>query len=314
MKIIDGGSIKKYILASIQRDWLDLAGGLAFRPKPSLSTVCFAEEAPSIRWAQSKMKDLNSIGFDTEVHVLPLSADIGRRQHNQAILQGLVGLLNRDESKDGILIQYPLPAGFNCQQKDIESLIASNKNVDAVHYYDCQWENLSADYLLKDLSIRPIPGLILEEIVRRTTVDMASAKVVLSGVDPVTFPSLLAYLKSKMRNLANLQVFEGLPEPCQMPRVREADLFVTCNNKPGSFSLDYFKEGASVVDFGYGCVHGKQKGDVLWDYRSPARITLSPSPGGPGMLIGAGLARNVYTNWKRKAIASQSGQRQSKSG
>jgi 5,10-methylene-tetrahydrofolate dehydrogenase/methenyl tetrahydrofolate cyclohydrolase len=77
MKIIEGGSIKKYILGSIQRDWQQVASGLGLRSRPSLSAVCFAGEEASIRWARSKMKDLDSVGFETEMHVLPLSADIG---------------------------------------------------------------------------------------------------------------------------------------------------------------------------------------------------------------------------------------------
>jgi 5,10-methylene-tetrahydrofolate dehydrogenase/methenyl tetrahydrofolate cyclohydrolase len=212
--------------------------------------------------------------------------------------------LNGDETKDGILIQYPLPSAFGCEQKDTERLIALHKNVDAVHFYDCDWSNLSADYLWNDLSIRPIPGLILEEIVKKTDVNIATAKIVLSGADRVTFPSLLAYLRSKISNPSRLHVYEGLPWLEEMARVKEADLFITCNNKPGAFSLDSFGEGSSVVDFGYGSLQGRQTGDVRLDSRGPAQLTICPSPGGPGMLIGSGLARNVYTSWKRKALQS----------
>ena len=81
------------------------------------------------------------------------------------------------------------------------------------------------------------------------------------------------------------------PEPASV--AARCDLVVTGVGRPGLITGEWIKDGATVVDFGYGKKGDAFAGDV--DFESVAKKAglITPVPGGMGPLVIAAVLENV---------------------
>ena len=75
----------------------------------------------------------------------------------------------------------------------------------------------------------------------------------------------------------------------------EADIIISGVGVPKLIRGDMVKQGAVVIDFGYGKVDGKLSGDVDFDEVSQKASLITPVPGGVGPLVCATALSNVLT-------------------
>jgi len=121
-KIIDG----KLIAERIREDVRLAVGKRAAKGLmiPGLATVLVGENPASKLYVSSKHKSCDEVGIRSFSHTLPTDTP-----ENEVI--SLIRGLNQDPAVHGILVQLPLPAGFD--EEKILSAISLEKDVDGIH-------------------------------------------------------------------------------------------------------------------------------------------------------------------------------------
>ncbi|HZY46262.1 MAG TPA: tetrahydrofolate dehydrogenase/cyclohydrolase catalytic domain-containing protein, partial [Candidatus Bathyarchaeia archaeon] len=91
---------------------------------PSLATIQVGDDPASASYLKAKHKAANEVGISSENHHLPPDTP-------QVKLEALLVQLNTNPKINGILVQLPLPGGFD-EDKVIERIIPY-KDVDGLH-------------------------------------------------------------------------------------------------------------------------------------------------------------------------------------
>src|SRR3989442_12928550 len=102
------GEVKKQVAQNVQQ--LEKHGA-----NPLLATVQVGHDPASASSLTAKHKAADEVGIRSEGHHLPAET-------SQDKLEALLGPLNTNPKVNGILVQLPLPPGFN-EEKIIESII-----------------------------------------------------------------------------------------------------------------------------------------------------------------------------------------------
>jgi methylenetetrahydrofolate dehydrogenase (NADP+)/methenyltetrahydrofolate cyclohydrolase len=74
---------------------------------------------------------------------------------------------------------------------------------------------------------------------------------------------------------------------------KQADLVISGVGKPDLITAQMVKDGAIVIDFGYGRKGDKMVGDVVFDEVAPKASLITPVPGGMGPLVIAAVLQNL---------------------
>jgi methylenetetrahydrofolate dehydrogenase (NADP+)/methenyltetrahydrofolate cyclohydrolase len=270
---------------------------------PGLTGVLVGENPASQSYLRMKEKACRSLGLRGRILALP--ADIPADRLRAAIEE-----LNADDEVDGILVQLPLPHGFDTQ--DVISWIDPRKDVDGIHP-----TNLGL-LLQNEPGPRACTPLGCLELIAAAGVSIEGREVVIIGRSLIVGKPLAAMITnangtvtichSKTKRLAEVSA--------------RADILVAAMGRPGFVGPEFVKEGAVVIDVGSNAVSDpdlvrklfgedpkrlKEVADkgYTWvgDVR-PAVIDkagwLTPSPGGVGPLTIAMLMRNTLEAFKRR--------------
>jgi methylenetetrahydrofolate dehydrogenase (NADP+)/methenyltetrahydrofolate cyclohydrolase len=207
-------------------------------------------------------------------HTFPAEAD-------PAQVRFLILLANQDPATAGIMIQLPLPDGWD--GRELMELIDPKKDVDGLTYeniarlwsgeamhYPCTAKGI--DYLLHENGIR-FTGKHVVVVGRSDIVGKPMAAIALENNATVTI------CHSRTKNLAE--------------HTRMADILVVAVGKPGLVTGDMVKPGAVVVDVGINRTENGLVGDV--DFASVSEVAgwITPVPGGVGPMTVAMLMNNV---------------------
>jgi methylenetetrahydrofolate dehydrogenase (NADP+)/methenyltetrahydrofolate cyclohydrolase len=250
-----------------------------------------------------KEKACRNLGLFGQVQYL--AADIAG-----ADLKARIEALNADDKVDGILVQLPLPKGFDTQE--VISWIDPDKDVDGIH-------PINLGRLLQNqpcLSACTPRGCL--ELIKATGTAIEGKDVVVIGRSLIVGKPLSVMITnengtvtvchSKTRDLAGTAA--------------RADILIAAMGKPGFVGLEFVKEGAVVIDVGSNAVNDKalvkklfgddpkrekevdEKGYTWVGDVQPRVIDkaswLTPSPGGVGPLTIAMLMRNTLDAFNRR--------------
>lgn len=117
--ILDGNMVAKRIKRSIKEQLEGLEGR-----KPGLAVVIVGSDPRSLVYVKSKERTARKAGFISKI----IAVDEGAGA--EAVKEKLTEL-NKDSSIDGVLLQIPLPKGYN--ESDITGIILPEKDVDGLH-------------------------------------------------------------------------------------------------------------------------------------------------------------------------------------
>ncbi len=262
------GEVKKQVAQHVQQ--LEKHG-----TEPLLATVQVGDDPASASYLKSKHKAASEVGIKSESHHLP--ADI-----SQDKLEALLGQLNTNPQVNGILVQLPLPSGFN-EEKIIERIIPY-KDVDGLHPINVG--KLASGYeelvpctpkgvikLLNHYKV-PVAGSRAVIINRSILVGRPLANLLLNRDATVTV------CHSKTPNLSGI--------------TRTADILVSAVGKEiFQIRADHVKPKSAVVDVGLTRVEGKLRGDVDFDKVNKVAGYITPVPGGVGPMTVACLLENT---------------------
>jgi len=258
--ILDGKALADQILLDVRKKILET--GI----QPGLAAILIGKDPASEMYVKLKEKAAEKVGMlfckylaDNEIY-----ADIDEYE-----LGELIKFLNNDKQIDGILLQLPLPDGFD--QDQMVKLIDPKKDADGFNGGDV---------------IPPTIAAILE-LLKATNEKLAGKKTLIIGKSDIFTKGIEKYLKSELK-IKNVTTEHGIPADC-----KTYDVIIIALGQAHILKKPAIKPGAIVIDVGINKLGSKTAGDVD---SSAAKIAgyLSPVPGGVGPLTVACLLRNVF--------------------
>jgi methylenetetrahydrofolate dehydrogenase (NADP+) / methenyltetrahydrofolate cyclohydrolase len=273
--VLDGRVRRDEILESLRAE-VEACG----RPQVTFATVLVGDDAASLRYVALKHDAAERVGLRVRGVHLPSSA-------SQQSLEDEILALSTDSSVHGILLQLPLPEGFD--EMAAASRIDPRKDVDGM-------TTSSLGRLVWGApGHRPCTAAGILDLLRRHAVQLAHRRAVIVGRGPLVAVPLALMLAAPEdvggQGCAAVTVVDpdadGLAEACEA-----ADLLVSDSGRPHLIRAAWVKPGATVVDVGVSFVDGKLTGDVDPEVAEVAGA-FAPNPGGAGPMTVALLLSNT---------------------
>lgn len=271
-KIIDGKTVAENLKEKVRLDALNFAE--KYGRKPGLAVIMVGENPASAIYVRNKAIACAKCEINSLEYKLPESS-------TEKEVIALVKSVANDKNVDGMIVQLPLPDGFD--EKKILSYVPAEKDADG-------FSSLNAgDLLLGNdcLSACTPQGII--ELIKSTGTDICGKRAVVVGRSnivgkPVALMLLandatVTVCHSKTQNLASV--------------TREADILVVAIGKKEFITGDMIKPGAVVIDVGMNRDNGKLYGDVEFSSASEVASFITPVPGGVGPMTVAMLLKNT---------------------
>ena len=272
MTIIDG----KAVSASVREELKGEAENFAARygRKVALAVIIVGDDPASHTYVNNKIKGCEQVGFRSICHRF----DDGVPQEQVA---DVLKQLANDDTVDGILVQLPLPKGYDSEY--LLSLIPDSKDVDGFSpantgLLSMNRPNTVSCTPLGIMSLlastgRELKGKHAVVIGRSNTVGKPMAMLLLNADCTVTV------CHSRTRDIAEI--------------ARQADILVAAVGRAGFVTADLFKDGEIVIDVGINRIDGKLYGDVDFASVAPKCSYITPVPGGVGPMTISMLLKNT---------------------
>ena len=280
-RILDGKQIAAEIRGEVARDVASLLaeGG----PQPCLAAVLVGENPASEVYVRNKQRACERAGIESRLHRLEATA-------GDAALLGLIAQLNADPTVHGILVQLPLPSGFD--ERAVLDAVDPFKDVDAFSP-----ENVG---LLVQGRPRFLPctphGVV--QLLHRCQVPVAGRHAVVVGRSEIVGKPMALLLVARDGTCgpeaANATVTLAHSRSDNLAEiVRSADIVVAAVGRPQMIRGAMLKPGCTVIDVGINRVGDALVGDVHFEEAVEVAGAITPVPGGVGPLTIAMLLSNT---------------------
>ncbi|HIK21579.1 MAG TPA: bifunctional methylenetetrahydrofolate dehydrogenase/methenyltetrahydrofolate cyclohydrolase FolD [Synechococcus sp. M44_DOE_062] len=288
-KILDGKALAARLQAEMATQvqaWVTQVG----RP-PGLAVLRVGEDPASAAYVRGKERACERVGI----------ASFGRHfsaQDSPAHLLDTIGQLNQDERVDGILVQLPLPPGWD----PIPPLLAIDpgKDVDGLH-------PLNLGRLLRgEPGLRSCTPLGVMRLLQAEGIPIAGRKAVVVGRSILVGKplSLMLLAADATVTLAHSRT----PDLAEVTRA--ADIVVMAVGRPRLLRADMVKPGAVVIDVGINRIEtpaGSEQlvGDVDYEAVKELAAAITPVPGGVGPMTVTMLLANTLESYKLRSQLSE---------
>ncbi|MBI5254626.1 bifunctional 5,10-methylene-tetrahydrofolate dehydrogenase/5,10-methylene-tetrahydrofolate cyclohydrolase [Candidatus Falkowbacteria bacterium] len=258
MHLINGKALADKILCDIknQIEQNDIKSGLAI--------ILVGNDPASKIYVRLKQKTCENLGIDCHVY---LFADDAKQEK----IVEAINFLNEDQAVKGILVQLPLPTGFD--ETKILNTIAPAKDVDAL---------TSAPLVISPLAQS------IAELIKSTSERLTTKKfVVLANHSAICASLKTLFPENQIEYISPTTV-------AWQEKTKTADILIACVGKINTITADKIKQGAIIIDVGINkAPDGATTGDV--DAQSVENIAswLTPVPGGVGPMTIAMLLKNL---------------------
>ena len=229
-----------------------------------LAVISVGDDPASASYIKGKRKDCARVGFGFEHHMLADGVD------KEAIVD-LINELNNDPDVTGIIVQLPLPAGYDADE--ITHCIAREKDVDGFR---------------ADSPFKPCTPEGIVYILRKELGNLTGKHAVVIGRGKLVGKPLMQMLLDEDMTVS---VCHSRTRAWNMQNLASiADAVIVAIGKPNAIRLVPMPSKTVVIDCGVNRdENGKLGGDV--GYCATDRIT--PVPGGVGLLTRAMLMRHA---------------------
>lgn len=267
MKLLYGKPIADDILNRLKND-------ISLRDeKPGLAVILIGNDQASHLYVSLKEKTAREIGMNF------FRFDLTENVSENEILD-LIQKLNADEKVYGIIVQLPLPSGFDSGK--IISKINPKKDVDGF-------------FAKNEKDLQPVFSRAIMLLAESSGENSKGKKaIVIANSDD--FGKIMTAALEQKNVLAAYFLAKDISE--NISKIREADIVVSAVGSHGLINGQMLKEGAIVIDGGIEKVDGKVMGDVDFVSTKDKKGFISPVPGGVGPLTIACLLENVYIAFK----------------
>jgi len=269
-QLINGTDIAQSIRNDLKAKVAQLAD------KPGLAIILVGSDPASYVYVGLKEQAAQEAGihFEKDYYPATVSQDV--------VLKKIIEL-NERKNIHGILVQFPLPKGFD--ENKIVAAIKPVKDVDGFHS-----DNIR---LLLAQKPRLIPSLalgIMRLITSTSTALPEKRAAILAKSDVLAKP-----LKQLLQQEGVEAVLVRPGGPNYTKQVQQADVVVVAVGKPRFVKAEMIKDGAVVIDVGYNRIDNKAVGDVDFQSVSQKASWITPVPGGVGPMTVAMLLSNVLS-------------------
>ncbi len=284
-QILDGKALAQKMQDALQRQISQLQSQIG-RP-PGLAVLMVGDNPASAAYVGGKEKACIKLGIRSFGQHLP--ADV-----SQEHLVSIIHSLNADDRVDGILVQLPLPAGFDSVALLHE--IAPHKDADGLHA-------LNLGHLVRgEPGLRSCtPGGVMR-LLEEYQLDVRGKHAVVVGRSILVGKPLgLMLLEADATVTIAHSRTPDLAAVC-----RAADILVAAVGKTQMITADMVKPGAIVIDVGINRMTdeltGKSRlvGDVDFETVKDVASWITPVPGGVGAMTVAMLLENTVWSYANK--------------
>ena len=258
---------------------------------PGLAVILVGDNPASVSYVTAKEKACTDAGMHSREIRLPASVA-------EADLLAEIARLNADPAIHGILVQLPLPKGFD--EKKVIDAIAPEKDVDGFTPV-----NVGRMLIGEDCFLPCTPHGIIK-LIEVTGMNLAGKHAVVIGRSNIVGKPVAALLSRKSVNATVTLCHTGTPDVGAF--TRQADVVVVAAGRPNTLTGDMLKPGAVVIDVGVNRVPDatKPKGYRLCgdaDFASCAAVAsaITPVPGGVGPMTITMLLWNTHEAARRAA-------------
>lgn len=261
---------------------------------PRISPLLVGDDPGNRSYYRAKRKAAGELGIDFSGLKLP--AEVSPRE-----LAAKIENLNRDSEVDGIILELPLPEGFD--QARLKEKIEPAKDVDCVTSTNLgqlmaggaasrSYEDLRDDprFLL------PATPYAVMEILRTVGVELKGEESVVVGAGHVGLPLAILLLRE---GLSTVSICE-YEEKDLAEKTRRADLLCSTVGKEDLIEADMVAEGAVVVDIGMSSTEGGLVGDVDYENVREKASLITPVPGGIGPMTTTMIMANTVKAARRR--------------
>ncbi len=261
-RLLDGRTLSKKILGEIKEAQLNL----------SLAVVLVGGDPASRSFIKQKEKACEAASVKFR------KAEFEEKINQEDLIKGIK---KTSEENCGLVVQLPLPPGFDSQE--VLNSIPQEKDPDVLS------EKGFKEFEFGDsLVLPPVVGAV-NHFLKEYSISLSGKKVVLLGKGRLVGKPLSVWLGKKGVD------FSIVEKDTEGPRdiLREADLIISGIGKPKIIKGEDVKEGAVVIDAGTSLDKGQLTGDVDFKEVSKKASYITPVPGGLGPLTVACLLENL---------------------
>lgn len=246
---------------------------------PSLVVIQIGDNKASNVYIKNKKKACLEVGIKFE-HI----------KFNETISEDLVineiKRLNDDISVNGILVQLPLPIGFD--EGKIINAINPLKDVDGLTYQNV------GNLVLENECLVSCTPLGVMELLKEYGVALEGKNACIVGRSNLVGKPLIQLL---LKENATVSVCHSKSLDIKN-YTKNADILIVAVGHPNLITKDFIKEGAVVIDVGINKEGNVLCGDVAFDEVSKKASLITPVPGGVGPMTVACLLKNVIKAYK----------------
>ncbi len=249
----------------------------ALQRRPGLAVILVGSDPASRVYVTNKEKDCAQCGIYSEEFALP--AEVGQR----ALLE-LIDELNRREEIDGILVQLPLPRGYDYDEQEVLLSIDPRKDVDAFHPFNV------GQIMIGNYTFLPCTPAGVMRMLDEYGIDPKGKHCVVVGRSNIVGKPQAMLL---LHRHATVTICHSRTQDLGAI-TRQADILVSAVGKRNLITADMVKEGAVVIDVAMNRdENGKLCGDVDFGPVSAKASYITPVPGGCGPMTRVMLLYNT---------------------
>lgn len=252
-----------------------------YRLQPTLAIIMVGNNPASEIYVASKQRACEYVG----VKSLVKKFDDNVRQED--LINEIKSLCN-DSSINGVMVQLPLPKGFD--EKYILSHIACEKDVDGLTF-----TSIGKLMLGEDTFVSCTPKGIMAILKHYNIKINGKHAVVVGRSDMVGKPIAVKLLEEN----ATVTICHSHTENLKSI-TSTADILVVAVGRKHLITQDMVKNGAVVIDVGINRIDGKLYGDVDFDGVFDKVSYITPVPGGVGPMTVCMLIENTLEAFKKQ--------------
>jgi methylenetetrahydrofolate dehydrogenase (NADP+)/methenyltetrahydrofolate cyclohydrolase len=246
---------------------------------PLMTTITVGHDPTSGLYLRLRENACQEAGIATQ-H-LSFKEDCTEEQVLQAIQA-----LNADDTRHGILIQYPVPKHLRPER--LMATVDPRKDIEGFHPVNLGNTMIGREDLV------PCTPLAVVCILEHAAVALQGKDVVIVNHSTVVGKPLTALFLNRNATVAVCHVFTK-----DLKRyARKADILVSAAGVPGLITADHVAEHAVVIDVGITDTKDGIRGDVVFDTVKEKTSIITPVPGGVGPVTIACALSNMVKTYK----------------
>ena len=238
---------------------------------PSLASVSVDRTEDSTAYVRSKKKLAAELGVQFR--------DVCLKGATAAELESQLRDLSSDPSVHGIMIESPLPAGFDFQK--FADMIPAAKDVDGLSTESQGLIAVNREFM------RPATAYAIIKILEHLDIPAGSTVTIINRSKLIGRPLAMMLLNR-----------DYTPTVCHSKTIdlqrisRSSGILVTGVGKAGFITRDYVSENTVLIDASINFMNGKITGDADYEDLRDRIRAITPVPGG----VGAITPVMIYTN------------------